>query len=204
MTLKAKTKIRNIVFDMGGVLYRWEPDIAFRLYPGEDGKILFDAIYGSPDWRRQDIGEIDEDSMIAAASERVPERLHPAVFRLVRWYELTGPVPGMEELARDLSEKGLSLYLLSNVGFAYRKFRTLIPALPYLKGEFISAEHGLLKPDPEIFRVFLAEFGLAAEESLFIDDHAPNIDGSRAVGMDGIVFRGAQELRKSLKERGLL
>ena len=48
--------IQNIVFDMGGVLYRFEPDLPYREYPGEDGKILYNAIFGSPDWRRQDLG----------------------------------------------------------------------------------------------------------------------------------------------------
>lgn len=195
--------IRNLVFDMGGVLYRWEPETALRLYPGEDGRILYDAVYGSPDWRRQDSGEIDEDGMIAAARARLPDRLKPEAARLVRWYELTGPVPGMEELARDLSERGYPLYLLSNVGFAFHKYKFMIPALKYFTGEFISAEHRLLKPDPEIFRVFLGEFGLRAEESLFVDDVAANIEGARAAGMEGIVFEGAENLRKQFRERGI-
>ena len=196
--------IRNLVFDMGGVLYRWEPETALRLYPGEDGRILYGAVYGSPDWRRQDSGEIDEDGMIAAARARLPDRLKPEAARLVRWYELTGPVPGMEELARDLSERGYPLFLLSNVGFAFHKFKSMIPALKYFTGEFISAEHGLLKPDPEIFRVFLGEFGLRAEESLFVDDVAANIEGARAAGMEGIVFEGAVNLRRQFRERGIL
>ena len=196
--------IRNIVFDMGGVLYRWEPETAYRLYPGEDGRILYEAVYGSPDWRRQDIGEIDEEGMIAAASARVPERLRSAAVRLVRWYDLTGPVPGMEELARDLYEKGHPLYLLSNVGFAFRKFRDLIPALRYFRGDFISAEHNLLKPDPEIFRVFCKTFGLKAEECLFIDDVSANIEGARSAGLCGILFEGADRLREQLAEQGIL
>ena len=195
--------IRNLVFDMGGVLYRWEPETALRLYPGEDGRILYGAVYGSPDWRRQDSGEIDEDGMIAAARARLPDRLKPEAARLVRWYELTGPVPGMEELARDLSERGYPLYLLSNVGFAFHKYKSMIPALKYFTGEFISAEHRLLKPEPEIFRVFLGEFGLRAEESLFVDDVAANIEGARAAGMEGIVFEGAENLRKQFRERGI-
>ena len=196
--------IQNIVFDMGGVLYRFEPDLPYREYPGEDGKILYNAIFGSPNWRRQDLGEIDEDEMISLASARVPERLRPAVARIVRWYELTGPVPGMAELAQELSEKGYALYLLSNVGFAFHKFRDLIPALRYCKGEFLSAEHGLLKPDTAIFHKFMTTFGLHAEECLFIDDMAPNIEGARSVGMEGIVFENAEQLRKRLVEIGVL
>jgi len=199
-----KNMIRNIVFDMGGVLYRFEPDLPYREYPGEDGKILYNAIFGSPDWRRQDLGEISEDEMISLASARVPERLHLAVERLVHWYELTGPVPRMAELVQELSEKGYALYLLSNVGFAFHNFRGLIPAICYFKGEFISAEHGLLKPDPEIFRKFMTTFDLRAEECLFIDDMASNIEGAHSVGMEGIVFENADQLRDKLEDIGIL
>lgn len=40
--------IHNIVFDMGGVLYRFEPEIAYCEYPGEDGQILYDAPFSVP------------------------------------------------------------------------------------------------------------------------------------------------------------
>ena len=195
----------NIVFDMGEVLYRWFPDIVFRDYPEEDGRLLYGALYGSPDWRRLDRGDIDEEDIIPLAQARVPDRLKPRIARLARWYELTGPVEGMEELARDLAERGYPLYLLSNTSRAFHEFRVRIPALRYFSGEYISADHGLLKPDPAIFSDFLREFGLAAEESLFIDDWAPNIEGARSAGMDGIVFDGsADSLRKELAARGLL
>lgn len=197
--------IRNIVFDMGGVLYRWSPEIAFRDYPGEDGRLLYDAVYGSPDWRRLDRGDIDEDELITLASARVPDRLKADVVRLARWYELTGPIEGMETLARELHEVGYPLYLLSNTSRAFHAFRTRIPALRYFAGEFISADHRLLKPDPEIFRVFLAEYGLTAEESLFIDDWGPNVESARSVGMEGIVFDGgAGSFRKALADLNLL
>ena len=196
---------RNIVFDMGEVLYHWFPDIVFRDYPEEDGRLLYDALYGSPDWRRLDRGDIDEEDIIPLAQARVPDRLKPRIARLARWYELTGPVEGMEELVRDLAERGHPLYLLSNTSRAFHEFRVRIPALRYFSGEYISADHGLLKPDPAIFTDFLREFGLAAEESLFIDDWAPNIEGARSAGMDGIVFDGsADSLRKELAARGLL
>ena len=197
--------IKVIVFDLGGVLYRWPPENVFRNTPAEDERILYQAVYGSPDWRRLDHGDIDEAELIALATARVPERLKPEIPRLVRWYELSGPVEGMEALARELFEKGFSLYLLSNTSRAFHRFRSRIPALRFFRGEFISADHGLLKPDPEIFRVFLDEFGLTAEETLFIDDTPYNIEGARSVGMGGIVFDGSPDsLRRTLAGQGIL
>ena len=197
--------IRNIAFDMGEVLYHWFPDIAFRDYAEEDGRLLYGALYGSPDWRRLDRGDIDEEDIIPLAEARVPDRLKPEIRRLARWYELTGPVEGMEALCGDLAEAGFPLYLLSNTSRAFHEFRVRIPALRFFTGEYVSADHGLLKPDPAIFLDFLDEFGLTAGETLFIDDWAPNIEAARSVGMEGIVFDGsADRLRRDLAARGLL
>ena len=148
---------------------------------------------------------IDEEDIISLAEARVPDRLKPEIRRLARWYELTGPVEDMEALCGDLAGAGFPLYLLSNTSRAFHEFRVRIPALRFFTGEYISADHGLLKPDPAIFRDFLGEFGLTAGETLFIDDWSPNIEAVRSVGMEGIVFDGsADSLRRELASRGLL
>jgi epoxide hydrolase-like predicted phosphatase len=53
----------------------------------------------------------------------------------------------------------------------------------------ISAEVGLQKPDARIFHLALEQAGVGANEAVFVDDLAENIEGARAVGMTGIVFR---------------
>ena len=196
--------IRTIVFDMGGVLYHFYPEKALAALPDGDRDLVEKAVYASPDWVLQDRGDIDEGEMIRRARSHVPERLRDTAEQFVRWYELMGPVEGMAELARELKSAGYPLYLLSNVGEAYRRFRERIPAAAYLTGEFLSSDYGLLKPNREIFEKFLAVYGLEAGECLFVDDTARNIDGARSAGMHGIVFRGdALELREKMKEMGV-
>jgi putative hydrolase of the HAD superfamily len=197
--------IRNFVFDMGGVLIHWLPQKAFENQSEEDGKLLYEAIYCSADWKAFDHGDFGEEEMIARAKARLPERLHNDAVRLVRWYELTEPVAGMEDLAREIREAGYALYLLSNTSSEFHRFRGKVPALRYFEGEFISADVHLLKPDPAIFRKFLEVFSLKPEESLFIDDWPPNVDGAKSAGMDGIVFPGtAGKLKSILREKHLL
>ena len=196
--------IRNIVFDMGGVLLHWRPEKAYENASKEDGELLYRAVCGSPDWRAFDHGDFDEAGMIARAKSRLPERLHEDAVRLVRWYEPTDPVDGMESLTEELKHRGFSLYLLSNTSEAFHRFRTRIPALRHFTGEFISADCHLLKPDPAIFGAFLKAFGLQAEESLFIDDSPPNAEGAETVGMDALVFTDALRLRGGLREKGIL
>lgn len=52
----------------------------------------------------------------------------------------------------------------------------------------ISSEVGLMKPDPAIYHLALEKTGCAAEESVFIDDHEPNVTAARDLGLHGIVF----------------
>ena len=67
----------------------------------------------------------------------------------------------------------------------------------------VSAFYHLLKPQPELYQVLLREYGLKAEECFFVDDLNINIEAAVLVGMSGAVFRGADELRRSLIAAGV-
>ncbi len=64
----------------------------------------------------------------------------------------------------------------------------------------ISAEHGVLKPEPEIFEILCMRNQLEPQDCVFIDDSASNVEGATAFGMDAIRFSTPERL--SL--RGLL
>jgi len=196
--------IKNIVFDMGNVLLRYDPVYYLRNYPENDREILNREIYGSPDWLALDRGEYTEEELIRRIRERLPEHLADEAEKLVKWYRLTTRIDGMEELVRDLHARGWPLYLLSNTSLAFHRFRTDLRALQYFTGEFISADCGILKPDERIYRLFCGQFGLRPEECLFIDDSQANIDSAVRVGFHGIVFDGDTDLlRRQLAEKGI-
>ena len=196
--------VKNIVFDMGGVLIHFTPDVWLAPYPEEDRTILRSAIFGSADWLRLDRGEITEEELIGRATAEVPERLREDAVRLVRWYDPLEPMDGMESLIRELHAAGYAIRLLSNTSKSFHQFREQIPALRYFSGEFISADVGILKPDSRIYALFLAQFGLNPEECLFIDDNPENVNAAIAAGMQGLVFNGAADLREKLGETGIL
>lgn len=68
----------------------------------------------------------------------------------------------------------------------------------------VSSEVGLVKPEPEIYKLALEKLGVQPEEALFIDDGQANVDGAIAVGMQALLFTGADQLRTDLQELGLL
>jgi putative hydrolase of the HAD superfamily len=63
---------------------------------------------------------------------------------------------------------------------------------------------GVRNPDPGFFEQCRKLAGFPAEECLFIDDLPVNVAGARNCGWQGIVYRGAADLRKELERLGIV
>ena len=201
--------IRNILFDMGGVLLRFEPRtfIARLGITGEDAAELERQVFHTVEWVQMDKGTLTEDEALASMCRRLPERLHAAASELVHhWDEPRLPMPGAIELVRELFEKGYPLYLLSNAALRHHVYWPKLPMAPYFGDRLmVSADWHLLKPDPAFFQKALTMFDLKAEECLFIDDSTPNVLSAIEQGIAGVVFHGDMAiLRRDLQERGIL
>ena len=194
--------IRNIVFDMVGVVMRFDTEGYYRAHGISDGDrdILRREVFRSLEWAMQDRGTISEADAAAAICARVPARLHGAVRDFIyRQNRAILPVPGMEALLRDLKGAGRRLFLLSNASVGYHRFRSEISGIEYFDDAIISADVGLVKPDPAIFRLACGRFGIEPAESTFIDDTPINVEAAHYIGMRGFVFNDDVEvLREQL------
>ena len=199
--------VKNIVFDMGNVLLRFDRDYFLDAagVEGEDRKILMNNVYLSVEWARMDRGSMTEVEAAASMCCHIPERLHEKAHLLVdRWDRPILPVPGMAELVRELKEAGYGVYLLSNASYRQHEYWPRVPGSEYFDGTLISADVKLVKPCAEIYELLYSTFGLIPGECLFIDDSAPNIESAERTGMPGIVFHGdADELRGEMKAFGV-
>ena len=105
----------------------------------------------------------------------------------------------MENLVRRLKKAGYDLYLLSNTSHRFHKFSKNIASISYMKGIWISCEHGYLKPEKEAYLDFFKQFALNPEECIFIDDSPANIEAAMRLGMEGIVYhQDVKELERKL------
>ena len=68
----------------------------------------------------------------------------------------------------------------------------------------MSADVGLIKPDPAIFRLLLERIGRAPAECIYIDDNPKNVASAAALGFDAIAFQSVSQLRAALADRNLL
>lgn len=91
--------------------------------------------------------------------------------------------------------------LLSNVeSEAWVQDRFGEPLSNYFDAVTVSGEVGVIKPEPEIYLIAAERLGVAPEECFFIDDIERNIDGARAVGMQGIVYHDPVQIAQVLAE----
>ena len=199
--------IRNILFDMGNVLLRFDRQVFLdRLNVTEEEKqLLLQEVFLSPEWVEMDRGTLREETAEPILCSRLPAHLHEAVHQLVScWDQPILPMEGMAQLVAELKAAGYGIYLLSNASVRQHAYWPRVPGSELFDGTLISADEGVMKPQPEIYRLCLDRFGLKAEECFFIDDVPANIAGAKDCGIFGAVFQGdAAALRKDLREAGV-
>ena len=199
---------RAVIFDVGMVLYRWDPRFLYeRLIEDDRALDAFLANVLTRDWHVQhDAGRLFADTS-AELIARFPE--HEALISVwgPRFNEtIPGPVPGMTELVEELDAAGVPLFAITNFsGEFWKPFRAREAALfDRFRGIVVSGDEKLLKPDPAIYALALERFGLAPGEAVFIDDVPANAEAATRAGILGIHFTGADALRADLAGLGLL
>jgi 2-haloacid dehalogenase len=122
-----------------------------------------------------------------------------------RFLESIGPaMPGMHALVADLDAAGVPLFAITNFsGEFWPPFRAREAALfDRFRDIVVSGDERLVKPDPAMYRLALARFGLAPHEAAFIDDNAANVDGAAALGIRAIHFTDGPSTRAALRTLG--
>ena len=198
--------IKNILFDMGQVLIRFDQKFFIQRLGIEDAdmELLLREVYRSVEWVQMDRGSLREEEAFERIRARLPERLHDAAWKLViMWDRPILEIDGMYELVEELKELGYRVYLLSNASVRQHEYWPRIPASKFCDGKLISADVHVINPQPEIYRLCLEKFNLKAEECFFIDDAPANIEGALQCGIPGAVFHGdAALLRRPLRAAG--
>ena len=197
------SRVRNVIFDFGGVLVSWRPQEIIDSFYAEPH--MRDALrthaFHHTDWLDMDRGTLDEASVVRRCAARMarPESELKALFDHVR-AALT-PIEPTVKLLRELRERrGLRLYGLSNMSeaiFAYLHGRHDFFKL--FDGIVVSAAVKLLKPEPAIYEHLRERFELDFSESVFIDDLQRNVESARRAGLPAIQFETTDQVRRELE-----
>lgn len=195
--------IRNVVFDMGNVLIVFDPHYFMDLEgirDPQDRELIMNELFRSVEWAQMDLGVLTEETAEPQVLSRIPDRLKAPVRHLLHnWWEQRACISGMPEILSALKENGYRLYLLSNASVMQHQYWPKFEISRLFDGKLISCDHGIVKPNPAIYRLFTEQFHLVPEECLFIDDLPANVAAAVSCGWSGIVFHGsAEELLKKM------
>ncbi|WP_265456772.1 HAD family hydrolase [Enterococcus sp. HY326] len=193
--------IKQIVFDLGNVLVKFQPTEFIKSYTqdAEVEKFLLQNIFQAPEWIAFDRGTITKAEIQRKLIAKRPDLKEIITEVLANWYHEIKPFSEMATVVSALQKQGYPTYLLSNAPTDIYEILKTIPALENMSGLFISADWKTIKPEKEIYRCFCSHFGLVPRECLFIDDLAPNVEAAQQSGMESIVFRqDVQQLKAEL------
>ena len=204
-----KTRIDNVVFDLGGVLVDWDPKYLYnKVFDNDDKRIdSFLSEVCTPEWNvEQDAGRsLTEATQILV--DKFPEQEDHIRLFYDRWDEMIrGEVKGTVTLLEELKKKDShNLYALTN--WSAETFPVALERfdfLGYFKGIVVSGEEKTRKPFPRIYEILFDRYQLDPSASIFIDDSLPNVRTANELGMTGIHFRHPEQLSSDLRALDIL
>lgn len=194
--------IKNIVFDIGNVLLHFNPkEYLIKKFTDRDKveKIL-EIVFRSEEWLMLDRGTITELDAIKVLSERHHDHSELIKEAFNGWYDILSPMEETIEILKQLKEKGIDIYYLSN--FHHLAFEYVTSKYEFFKlfdGGIVSYKENLLKPEKEIYMRLLEEYSLKPDETIFIDDTLANIQGANVLGINTIHFKNIEDLINDFK-----
>lgn len=200
--------VKNIIFDMGGVLIDFDPHKTLRKeFSEEDAREAERVLFESGLWNNIDLGTMRFPDIAEEACKHLPARMHaPLRAVLLRWWDVEmPPLPYMEDFVREVKAAGYKTYLCSNTSDEIYDYFDAIPALGLMDGILASCDYGVTKPDARLFEALYARFDLRPEECFFIDDMPRNIEGAAKTGMIGHCFadRDLDRLKEAMRACGV-
>ncbi|MTI02540.1 MULTISPECIES: HAD family hydrolase [Alphaproteobacteria] len=198
--------MKAVVFDIGGVLIDWQPHLAWVEVLGSEEAAH--AFIERTDFltrnARGDNGERFAD--LAQELEDPQDQTLFAAYVELYTRTVENPIHGTWDVLERLKTQGTPVHAITN--WSAETWPEGLKVHPRLGDVFgtlvVSGQEGVMKPDARIFELLCERAGIAPQDCVFIDDGLHNVEGARAVGMDGIHFTTPRALEIELTERGFL
>ena len=179
-------RMKNIVFDLGGVVFARDPK---KFEPEFIKFFAYILLPKMPEfWEEYDRGVVSYDEVVAALAEYNNCDRTLADNNLRRSILTQEAIPETESLIKALKAAQYKLYVLSNMSLEFIEFLRRQEVYKYFDGEVVSCEEHVVKPEAEIYRRLVERYGIDPSETLFVDDRRANVDEAIAQGWQGYHF----------------
>ena len=197
--------IKNIIFDLSEVIisgYRGIEEVVLESQYGtfENKKLLeneedLDSMRENETFLNLLRGKLTEEEYLNHVLKNKKWNVSVEQLKIAIRQNLNQPIPGTMEIIKELKEGKYQLILLSDHAREWMKYiEENNKDLEIFDKKIFSYDIGAVKSDEQTFKIVLEQAG----ETLFINDYEKNAKNAEAVGIHGIVFENAEQLRKIL------
>jgi 2-haloacid dehalogenase len=199
--------IKTIIFDLGGVLIDWNPEYVFKtVIPDVEKRRFFFEKVCTHDWNiEQDAGRSIQEANETKIQE-FPEWENEIRAFYGRWQEmLGGPIHETVQILKKLleTERYQVLALTNWSAETFPIALELYDFLHWFEGIVVSGTEKTRKPFADIYQTILTRYQVNPANAVFIDDSLANVRGGEALGIRGIQFHSAAQLKKDLHALGV-
>ena len=199
--------IKNIIFDMGGVIVDVHRDRAissFKAIGVDDADRLIDSFHHKGIFLDIENGDIDSGEfcrlLCEHAGKEIPREDIEDAWRSI----IDPPLEYKLEYLRGL-RKTYKIFMLSNINPIIKDWacssgftKSGDSLLDYFDKSYLSYQMKCTKPDLEIYRMMIEDAGINPSESLFVDDSNDNINAAKECGLQVYLAKNSSDWRDEI------
>ncbi|KLI41045.1 haloacid dehalogenase [Brachyspira hyodysenteriae] len=195
--------IKNIVSDIGNVLYEFNVNEFMNKYiDEEDREKFFQNSFSNKNWHLMDKGDLDFNDARKLFIDMNPkyQKIIDELFDTSLTLCLNKNHNNIS-LLKEYKNKGYDIYYLSNM--PSETFEALRKETDFFDdtciGGVVSAHIKMIKPNKDIYEYFLNKFDLKADECLFIDDNINNVNAALDIGIKAVQLKKIYDMKDILQ-----
>lgn len=192
--------IKNIIFDIGGVLLEYNPKTYLDKLNIEETKRkeLNNIIFHNQKWKDCLNGFINNDELIKYL-KRENSKYENEIEQILSKDNLKYMLPPKQEMIeyyKSLKQRGYKIYLCSNITeCTYNYIKDNFEIIPIADGGVFSCFENISKPNIEIYQKLIKKYQINVNESIFIDDTNKNIISANEIGFKTVLFNNIEQIK---------
>lgn len=194
--------IKNIVFDLGGVLIDFKPEkyLEHIGYSEEEVSFFTTMIFWSSEWSKYNSSKHDDRRTKENLIKRNPQYASEIenIFNKIDYQYILFEKKDTVHYLKELKSRGYHIYLLSDLSIDSYNYNKQFDFFNDIIGGVYSFEVGSTKPNKKNYETLLSKYQLIPEETIFIDDRLENVKAADNCGIHGIQFTTLEDVKEQI------
>lgn len=194
--------IKNIVFDLGGVLIDFKPEVFLEKlgYNPKEVEYFTKIIFYGKEWDNYNASKLNANQTKNELIQHYPQNVMDIqkIFDNINYKYILFEIKNTVEYLKELKNEGYHIYILSDLSKDSYEYNKQFNFFQYIDGGIYSFEINSTKPNKNNYQTLLNKFNLIPTETIFIDDRLNNIEAANEFGIIGILFTNLNEVKQKI------